>query len=829
MIINNLKITLRRLARQKTTTALHVLGLTLGMTVCLLIGLFLRHELSYDSWYAKADRTYRVNTVWTDFGKKDPHFSTPFPMADALRTDFPEFENVTRIHHPMGNPIIEINPNKRFKQDHVMLTDPDFLEIFDVEVLEGNAHEALRQPYQALLTETTAKKFFGREEPLGKTFKYNDQFNITVAGVIRDFPGNTHLPASMLLSFSPDEKFLQTSTTHFGSVSGGSTFVVLPEGLDPKTLPDSYRDRLKAIYDRTTNNDDRQPKEVRSDLELQPLSDIHFNTSYAGGGEWVKAVNPTWLWFFGIIGLAVLALACINFVNLSTAQALSRAKEVGVRKSVGAGKAQLIGQFLGEAWLLAAFSGIIAIGAAQIFLPSLNQLIDKKINFDLLQSPGLMGALLVGIVLTGLLAGLHPAFVIAKFNPVATLKTGWTAGDKQSSGLRKVLVVVQFSLSAGLLIALLLIGQQMNFLRSKNLGFEKDNIVMVQIPDGTGDFMGQHASGGNVKTVFASELAKISQVKNYAFSSSPPSGEGHWGTIMWLKDRNDPDRKGVTTIWTDEHYCELYGFKLLAGRFPVASDTNAVSDALPIEQRFPKSVVNETLVKALGFASPEAALGQRFGIGMNGFQPEIVGVVADFNATSLHEAVKPTLITQYMPWCDKANIKIQGGSDVPEALAAIEASWKKTFPQGIFTYNFLDQKIDDFYKAEERLFSLFKIFAGLAMLISCLGLWGLATFAAQQRNKEIGIRKVLGASVQGIVALLSKDFLKLVGIAIFIATPLAYFGMKKWLQDFAFRIDIGWQVFAVAGAVAVGVAFLTVSFQSIKAALANPVKSLRSE
>ncbi len=825
MLTNNLKITFRRLARQKLTTTLHVLGLTLGMAVCLLIGLFLRHELSYDSWYAKADRTYRVNTVWTDFGKKDPHFSTPFPMADALRTDFPEFENVTNIHHPMGDPIIEINPQKRFKQDQVMLTDPDFLEIFDLEVLEGNAHEALRQPYQALLTETTAKKFFGREEPLGKTFKYNDQFNITVAGVIKDFPGNTHLPASMLLSLSLDEKFLQTSTTHFGSVSGGSTFVVLPEGLDPKSL-DS---RLKAIYDRTTNNDTRQPKEVRSDLELQPLSDVHFNTSYAGGGEWVKAVNPTWLWFFGIIGLAVLTLACINFVNLSTAQALTRAKEVGVRKSVGAGKGQLIGQFLGEAWLLALFSGVLAVAAAQACLPWLNQLIDKQISFELLQSPGLMGALLAGIVLTGLLAGLHPAFVIARFNPVATLKTGWTSGNKQSSGLRKVLVVTQFSLSAGLLIALLLIGQQMNFLRSKNLGFEKDNIVMVQIPEGSGDFMGQNAVAGKLKSVFAAELSKIPQVKDFAFSSSPPSGEGHWGTIMWLKDRNDPDRKGVTTIWTDEHYCELYGFKLLAGRFPVAADTSAASDALPEGQRFPKSVVNETLVKALGFASPEAALGQRFGIGMNGFQPEIVGVVADFNSTSLHEAVKPTLITQYMPWCEKVGIKIEAGGDVSAALAAIESSWKKTFPQGIFAYNFLDQKIDDFYKTEERLFSLFKIFAGLAMLISCLGLWGLATFAAQQRIKEIGIRKVLGASVQGIVALLSKDFLKLVGIAIVIAAPLAWFGMNRWLQDFAFRIDIGWQVFALAGLTAVAVAFLTVSFQSVRAALANPVKSLRSE
>ena len=825
MIVNNVKIALRRLARQQTTTALHVLGLTLGMTVCLLIGLYLRHELSYDAWYAKAGRTYRVNTIWTDFGKTDPHFSTPFPLADALRTDFPEFEHVTNVHHPMGDPIIEIGPGKRFKQDHVMMTDPEFLEIFEVEVLQGNGHEALRQPYQALLTETTAKKFFGREEPLGKVFKYNNNFNVTVAGIIRDFPGNTHLPASMLLSFSTDEKFLQTSTTHLGSVSGGSTFVVLPEGL----VPETFAPRLKAIYDRTVNNDTRQPKEVRADLDLQPLSDIHFNAKYAGGGEWVKAMNPKWLWFFGCIGLAVLALACINFVNLSTARALVRAKEVGVRKSVGARRGQLIGQFLGESLLLALFSGILAVMVAKASLPDINQLLDKKIAFEFTDSFGLMSALIAGIALTGLLAGLYPAWVIAKFHPAATLKTGPAAGDKRSAGLRKALVVTQFSISAGLLIALLLMGKQMDFLRSKNLGFEKDNIITVEIPEGGFNPVMNNNRATGAKAVFASELAGIPQVKDFAFSSSPPSGEGHWGTIMGLKDRNDPDRQGVTVIWADDHFCDMYGFKLIAGRFPVAADTTAVSESLPQGQRFPKSVVNETLVKRLGFASPEAALGQRFWIGMNAYHPEIIGVVADFNTSSLHESVKPTLVTQYLPWCEKVSIKIEAGSDLPATLAAIESSWKKTFPQGIFDYNFLDQKIDAFYKTEARLFGLFKIFSGLAMLISCLGLWGLAMFAAQQRTKEIGIRKVLGASVSGITGLLAKDFLKLVILAIVIASPPAYIGMSKWLQDFAFRIDIGWQVFATASLAAIGIALLTVGFQSVKAALANTVKSLRSE
>ncbi len=814
MLNNHLRLAFRRLGRQKLTTSLHIAGLTLGMGVCLLIGLFLRHELSFDKYHAKAERTYRVNQIWSDFGKKEPYYSTPFPLAEYLRTDFPEFEHITRVHHPPPAPIIEINPHKRFKQEFVMFTDPEFLEVFDVEVLSGNGHEALRQPYQALLTQSTAEKFFGREDPLGKTFKYNTDYTVTVAGVIRDLPGNTHLPAQVLLSLSTDEKYIQTSNTQLGFVTGGSTFVVLPEGLDPKSLAS----RLKAIYDRTVNKESGAGSGFRADLELQPLSDIHLNTQYGDGGAWVKAVNPAWLWFFGCVGLVVLALACINFVNLSTAQALTRAKEVGVRKSVGAGRWQLIGQFMGEAWLLALGSGVLAVMVAQYALPSINNLLDKKIIFELADSLGLIGALLTGVFFTGLLAGLYPAWIISRFQPASTLKTGVTiAGDKGSAGLRKVLVVAQFTISVGLLIALILIGKQMNYLRSKNLGFEKDNTVIVQAPE-------------NKKLpVLAAGLAAIPQVKGVAFSTSPPSGEGHWGTRMSLKGRDDPDRQPVNTIYADEQYCRLYGLELVAGRFYEPADTHAVSESLPEDQRFPKCVVNEKLVRTLGFESPEASLGKRFWIGMMGWNAEITGVIKDFNTNSLHEEVNPLLITQYNNFYDRVSIRIEGGSDMPATLRAIETAWEKSFPQGVFEFKFLDQTIDTFYKAEERLFQLFRVFAGLAMFISCLGLWGLAAFAAQQRTKEIGIRKVFGASVEGIVALLSKEFLKLVGIAILIASPLAYFGMNKWLQDFAFRIDIGWKVFLLAGLGAVVIAFLTVSFQAVRAALTNPVKSLRSE
>jgi len=809
----NPKLVLRRLGRQKINTTLHIVGLTLGMSVCLLIGLFLRYELTFDAYHDKTGRTYRINSVWIDAGKKSYHYSTPMPLAEALRSGVTGLENVT-LAHPQQRSMIEIHPAKRFIQDKVLITDPEFLDIFKVDMLEGNGHDALRKPYQALLTETTAKKFFGKEDPIGKTFRFKDKFIITVAGLIRDLPTNTHLPFSMLLSYVPDEKFLMSGPNAWSYVSGTSTYVVLPEGYDLKTLDAA----LKAIADKNINADPRLPKFSRSYFDIQSLHDVHFDSKYAGGGEWVKAVNTSWLWFFAIIGLAVLVLACINFVNLSTAQAITRAKEVGVRKSIGAGKIHLMTQFLAEAGMLAFFSGILSVAIAQSVLPAVNSLLEKGITFQLMQSTGLLLSLLTGVVFTTLLAGLYPAWVIAKFNPAATLKVSSTvAADGGTSWLRKGLVVTQFTISAGLLIAVALIAQQVNFLRSKNLGFDHDNIINVETRD------------AGKAPVFASELNKIPQVKDVSFATATPSNEGHWGTLMSLTNGDDPHRQQVTLIMGDDHYCKLYGLKLLSGRFLIATDTNSTSRSIPQAKQVAKVVVNETLVKSLGFASNEVALASRFWFGMGSGYAEIVGVVADFNTSSLHEAIKPALITQDPSTFSQAGIKIEAGSNLPETITAIEAAWKKAYPDGIFEFKFLDDQLDNFYKAEARLYNLFKIFAGLAMLISCLGLWGLAAFAAQQRTKEIGIRKVLGATANGIVVLLSKDFLLLVMIALAISSPLAYYGMNYWLQNFAFRIEIGWNVFVIVGTVSLLLALLTVSFQALKAAWANPVESLRTE
>jgi ABC-type antimicrobial peptide transport system permease subunit len=810
----NISYILRRFLRQKFTTALHVTGLTMGITVCLLIGLFIKYETSFDTYESKADRTYRVNQVWVDFGEKTFHYSTPFPLADAIRAEVPGVEMVTKVHHPFQS-IIELSPAKRFKQDRVMMTDPEFLDVFDVKIKEGNAYEALRKPYEAVLTETTARKFFGSEDPLGKTFIFNDSFNITVGAVIADFPDNTHLPASVLLSFADNENYLMTSRTHYGSVSGGSTFIVLPEGTKPGS---GLHAALKSVYDQHLNGREKMPKGSYADMEVQPLRDVHFNAKYAGGGQWVKAINTSWLWFFGSVGLAVLILACINFINLSTAQALTRAKEIGVRKSIGAGRARLILQFLTEALVLVVFSAMLALIIVKLALPFVNQLADKKLSLSITHSPFLLMALLAGLILTALMAGIYPAWVITRFRPAATLKAGVVTANPESSWLRKALVITQFSISVCLLIGLMLIGRQMDYLRNKNLGFDKDNVIVLRLP---------REKTKEKNTLLMNELNAIKSIKGTSVSTSPPSGgdNAHWGTLMSTIGPDDPNRKEVTVILTDDKFCDLYNLHLKAGRFVNTADTGLISETLPIA----RSVVNEKLVTALGFRSPEEALGKRFWMGINGWHAEITGVVADFNIGSLREEIKPTLITQSAVEANKMNIKIIAGADVPVTISMVNKAFTKVYPKGMFEFSFLDQDLDTLYKSETRLYGLFKIFFVVAMLISCLGLWGLITFAAQQRVKEIGIRKVLGASVMNIVSLLTKDFVILVGVAIAIAAPLAYWAVNRWLQDFAFRINIGWSVFVIAGTIAIAIALMTISVQAIKAAVANPVKSLRSE
>lgn len=809
--MNNLRLAFRHLGRQSLNTTFHIVGLTLGMSACLLIGLFLRYELSFDTFHDLADQTYRINSIHTFAGQSSFQYASPLPLADALRKQLSGREKVA-LAHPQPATIVDITPGKRFEQEHILITEPELLDIFNIKVLSGNGRKALQTPYQALLTETTAKKFYGNGDPLGKTFLFKKKFTITVAGIIQDMPYNTHLPASMLISYLPDDTFLGHRASHWTTVNGTSTFVVLPDPLDIKKLQTVLAD----IEEKNINS--RLEGQFRMDFEIQPLRTIHFDTKY-NGGYWVKAVNPSWLWFFAGIGLSILLLACINFVNLSTAQAITRAKEIGIRKSIGAGKFNLVVQFLREAFILCFIAGILSIAVVQLALPFVNTLLEKNIPFDLFESILLPGIFIAGILMTTLLAGLYPAWIISKFNPVITLKgNAMHIGNHRSLWVRKGLIVIQFTLSTGLLITVLFISQQVKYLRNKNLGFEKDNIINITL-----------GSENGRSTQFASALNQIPGVKDFSFACAAPGGVQQSSATMSLTDFSDPNQIEVNILVGDDQFCPMYGLELLAGRFPLPADTNYVSRSLPDEKKLYKIVLNEKAVKALGFKSNEASIGQRFGHGHRSGRGEIIGVVADFNSNSLHETLMPVMITQDPELYGQVAVKIKSGTDIPEIVAAIESAWKKVYPDDLFHFQFLDQQIDSFYKAEVRLYTLFKIFSAVAILISCLGLWGLSAFSAQRRTKEIGVRKVLGASANAIVLLLSKEFLFIVIIALAIASPLTYFGMRDWLQHFAYRIDIGWSIFMLAGTTSLLIALMTVSIHAIRAALANPVKSLRSE
>jgi putative ABC transport system permease protein len=811
IFFRTLKVNFRQLFSQKLNSTVHIAGLSLGMSVCLLIGLFIRFELSFDNYHPNADRIYRINQVWTNNGTQFPNHSTGFPLANELRHTTTGLEHIV-FAQQMRSAIIDVSNGKRFQENRIMITDPAFLDVFKVELIDGKGHETLRTPYQALLTESIAKKFFGTENAIGKTFRYKSKFDITVGGVIKDLPANTHLPATIILSYVANNDYIDGDPNAWQFISGTATYVVIPKGYDLSRL----EAQLKRIADEYCNSDPDIPKFIRTDFALMPLSEIHFDLS-TGGSHWVPAVHTTWIWFFGTIGFAVLTLACINFVNLSTAQSLTRAKEVGVRKTIGAGRINLVFQFLGESWLLAAISGIIAIGIAQVCLPYMNVLLEKNIPFELFNSPALLMAIFFCVAIVGLFAGLYPAWIVTKFNPATSLRSTFNRqGERGSSWLRRSLVVVQFVISAGLLISLLVISDQVNYMRSKDLGFNKNNVIITSL-----------GSNGE-SAVYNAELEKIPQVESWSYATTPPSSKSNFGTSISTTDANNPEQHAVNVFFGDDKFCSLYGLKLLAGRFPIASDTNLVSMTIPQSEWVMKGVVNEKLLDVLNLGTAEEAVGKHFWFGITG-NMEIVGVVADFNTTSLHQAIAPVVIGQFNQTYSMTGIRIHPGSNIPETIAAIEKAWKVSYPNGVFNYKFLDEQIDAYYKSEERVFQLFRVFSGIAMFISCLGLWGLITFSAQRRMKEIGIRKVLGATASSIVRLLSLDFVYTVVVALAIAGPLSYYGISKWLDAFAYKVPIGWQAFAIAGGISLMLALVTVGIQSLRATFTNPASVLKSE
>ncbi|KAA9354728.1 ABC transporter permease [Larkinella humicola] len=805
MLRNYFKIAWRNLLKHPTTTSIHLIGLTLGLTTCLLILLFIQNEWGYDRHLKQGDRIYRVNLIRTTGAEAEKSGITPYPLAPAIRTDFADWSKVTRIHADRDLSVL-VSPQKILKEDNVVFAEPDFIDLFDIEMVEGNGKNVLAEPNKVILTQKTAQKYFGSASALGKTLRLNNDLKVQVAGVMRDMPSQTNFPVTMLVSFLSMKSYFSFGIDQWGLRSGGSVFAVLPEGQSPE----QYAARLRQAEKKYFSSRDGET----STLVLQPLHDIHFNPDYEGT-ILTAAISPTYLYVFGAVGLFVLLIACVNFINMSTARAMTRAKEVGVRKVIGATQSQLVWQFLSEALWLTGISALLSLLLTNALLPVVNDFLQKQITSEWLQTSSILAAL---ALFTALLAGLYPAFFLARFRPIRALKTVPEAGGLRSGRvwLRQGLVVFQFSVSLILAVGVLIIYRQMNYFRQKDLGFKRDAIVTVAIPD------------SKKMAVLGHSLRQIPGVEHLSFALGAPTSPNNFGTDMRPDPANPTKKINISLKLADADYLKTYGLKLVAGRFLEHRDTVAISGAIPEEKRRYAFVVNENTVKALGYAKPEQMLGRRIRVGINDIEAEVVGVVKDFHTSSLHKPIEPMVLMNLPEFYFSVGLNLRT-SNYTATMAAIETAWKRIYPESLFDAKFLDDSLQELYEDEQRQFSLLRVFAGIALVICCLGLWGLATFTIERRTKEIGVRKVLGASVTGIVALISKDFLKLVLLALVIATPIAWYAMESWLKEFSYRIDVEWWVFALVGAVSILIAFATVSFQSIKAALMNPVTSLRSE
>ena len=810
MIRNYLKIAFRNLARYKFISFINLFGLTVGLTCCFLILAYILHEVSYDKFQPNADRVYRVTRSFNNpqTGALSLNLSTVAPpFGPLLQNDFKEIENMTRL---ISNGTTSVKyDEKMLNEQNIYFADDKFFDFFRVNIVKGNPGKALADPYSVMMSDETAKKYFANEEPMNKVIRINlgNYFDFKVTGIYKPLPSNTHFHPDMLLSFNTLNDTLiygaENLRTNFGNNSF-FTYIRLPGNYDPQKLEKQF----PAFLDRNMPQRNSQFKPSQGTaLALQKLTDIHLRSHTDYEAEENGDIKRVYI--FSAIALFILVIACINYMNLSTARSTLRAREIGIRKAVGAQRKEVIAQFLSESVLISWIAMLLAFGLTWLLIPLLNKVSGQQLGFDILLKWQIILPVLIVPFIVGIISGIYPALFMSSFQPVKVLKGFLKVGSGNIS-FRKVLVTLQFAISIILIICTAIVFTQMHYMQTKSLGFDRDHIVTLP-----------YASELNDKfDAFRTELLSNSNIKNAGRSSRIPTGRllDAMGARMMSGDTLAPVNADIKFVSADQDFISTYGVKVLAGR-GFSRDFSLDTSAF---------LINEAAAKVLGFNSNENAIGKDFGYGNR--KGKLIGVFNDFHFESMHQRIVPLvlLVPRSANNYGRISIKI-AGANIPAALSYIERTWKKFLPETPYEYTFLDENFERLYKAEERQKTLLGIFASFAIFIACLGLFGLSAFSISQRIKEIGIRKVLGADVSTIVALLSKDFLKLVAIAAVVAFPVAWYFMNKWLQDFAYRIDVGWWIFIVAGVIALLIALVTVSFQAIKAAIANPVKSLRSE
>jgi len=793
MLRNYFKIALRNLWRHKAFSIVNILGLAVGMTACFLIYLYVHFETSYDAFNTKSDRIYRIISDIKTPSELLQWSSTSSPIAINMQHDFPEVESSVRIG---PESFLVRKGNEKFQETNTLVADSTLFSIFDFPLVHGNPATALKEPLSIVFSQTAAKKYFGDANPIGQTVLLTGEgFPALVTGVMKDIPENSQIKADMIVSMSSLRRFQPHSLDSEWINFGVQSFVLLRPNANAKAL----EAKLPAFVQQHTGAS-LAKAQMQLTLHLEKLRDVYLYSTRDDS----KTGNINNVYIFSIVAIFILAIACINFVNLTTARSADRAKEIGIRKVAGSTRWQLAKQFLGESIVVALLAFVVAVLLSWLLLPLFNQLAGKQVSPPFFRQPVYILYLLGVSLVIGFISGLYPATVLSSFRPVSVLKGRFVSGSGGTI-LRKGLVIFQFTISIALITATIVVYMQLKYMRAQDLGFNKDQTMVI------------NTNGDPAKESFRQSLTGIPGVVSTTFSSGVPGGDIATAYSKLENHGGEMQTTSLMVYFVDFDYLQQYQMKILAGRgFSRAFGTDTTQ----------AMVINESTAKLLGYSSVADAVGKKFE--QWGRQGRIIGVVKDFHYMALQQEIKPMVLRMEPNAYQMLSVKV-AANNLPATISAIETKWNAAIPARPFSYEFLDQSFNKQYQDEEQFGRLFLNFAILAIFISCMGLLGLASYSTLQRTKEIGIRKVLGASVSNIVGLLSVDFLKLVLIALLIAVPVSLFSMNKWLQDFAYRIHLTWWMFVLAGILSIIVAFVTISFQAVRAAVANPSSSLRSE
>lgn len=796
MIKNYLKIALRNFQRHKGYSFINIAGFAIGMAVCLLILIYVRHERSYDTYHKDGDRVYRI-VLDSRTPTANRVFAPISPMvAPTLKTDFPQVEQAARVLTTSSR--LVRREDTFFYEDRFMYADPEVYDVLTIPFIQGNPQEVLIRPYTLVISERMSLKYFGHSNPIGETIEINNEtFEIT--GIVVDPPENTHLKYDLMAS-------METLSGWGEMTNWYSTMFYTYLKLRPNVNLDEFSQQVSSLADKYVG--EQLKKWGNTDhYFLQPISSIHLHSHIRYEAE--PSGNPQYVKFFSFVGLFILLIACLNFMNLSTARSANRAKEVGMRKVVGAKRFQLIWQFLGESLLVTMVSLGLALMIAKFAIPYINNLTGIRLHFDQLLNPMVLGGFIAGTILMGLAAGIYPALVLSAFRPITTLK-GILMQGSRGFALRNGLVVVQFAISVVLIVGTLIMARQFHFMKNQHLGFEKEQKLVLPLRGG----ISIQENYETVKDLFS----KHPSLSDASVSSTVPGRDiSNFGVS--LVGEEDPRNQSMFHMYFDHDFIPDYGIEMVAGRAFQQDMSTDIAGAF---------LINEAAVAAFGWNNPGDALGKRIRTGYGGRVNPIIGVTKNFHYRGLQSHVEP-LVMEFLPEMFSYVTLSIDVSNLKETLAFVESQWKSIYPNNPFENFFLDTDFDRQYQADEQVGRIFSIFTVLGLFIACLGLLGLASFTAASRTKEIGIRKVLGASVPGIAIMLSRQFIKWVFLANCLAWPVAYYIMSRWLKNFAYRTEINIFIFILSGLLVLGVALLTISFQSIRAAITNPADSLRYE